>query len=227
MNQDINTRDYWHRRFESGDWERSGGRRQTEGFAKSQQKYLKIAPDFGGTILDFGCGLGDAIPVYRSAYPKARIIGLDIAESAIRKCRNKYGKIATFIQGDYRDVVSVDIIIASNVLEHLKNDREVVKSLMGKCATLYVVVPYKEWPLCAEHVHSYDEDYFATMGRYDWKVIESEAWGQSLWGLWYEVYFLNVFRWLAGNKLHSRRKQIIFRFENRAPAINHNGPVNG
>ena len=63
--ENINTKEYWEKRFSTGDWEKSKGKTQTEDFAKSQVKYLNISKNFSGTILDFGCGLGDAFPVYK------------------------------------------------------------------------------------------------------------------------------------------------------------------
>lgn len=164
----INTKAYWEERFASGDWEEQHGRLQTRSFAKAQVKYFKIPPSFDGTILDFGCGLGDAIPVYRSAFPNARFIGVDISDSAIDLCRRRYGHIAQFIQGDHTSVPLADIIIASNVFEHLDNDREVAAHLLGKCKDLYIIVPYKEETAPgAEHVNSYDENYFWSVGEYD------------------------------------------------------------
>jgi len=130
MPLNINTIDYWENRFSSGDRENNRGRIQTKLFAKARIKYMKFEPGFSGTILDFGCGQGDAMPVYHSAYPNAKLIGMDISETAILKSREIYSKIATFMQGDYLDVVEVDVIIVSNVLEHLTDDLKVVSHLI-------------------------------------------------------------------------------------------------
>lgn len=93
----INTKNYWENRFATGDWEDKLGRNQTRQFAETQKQYLKIAPGFSGTLLDFGCGLGDAMPIYRTAYPHASLIGMDISEAACRKCKEKYGSFAHFL----------------------------------------------------------------------------------------------------------------------------------
>ena len=65
----INTKEYWDDRFGSGNWGR-GGRRQTFEYAKANVDQLRIPEDFNGTILDFGCALGDAIPVYKTKFSK-------------------------------------------------------------------------------------------------------------------------------------------------------------
>lgn len=174
----INTKSYWNIRFASGDWDLKGGMNQTKQFAISQISKLQISKDFSGTILDFGCALGDAFPIYRKAYPKAKLIGLDISEAAIKKSKETYGHLAEFICGDHKDVPTVDIIIASNVFEHLSNDISIAKYLMMKCQQLNIIVPYKEQLVHgSEHINSYDEEYFRGIGEYQFKVFYSKGWG--------------------------------------------------
>jgi SAM-dependent methyltransferase len=212
MRENINTRSYWEQRFSSGDWEVKQGRWQTENFARGQIPHLQIADNFEGTLLDFGCGLGDAMPIYKENFPKAKLVGIDISQSAIDICREKYGSIASFMQGDYDSVPNVDIIIASNVFEHLADDRKVAKRFLSKCKSLYIVVPYKEWPLCSEHVNTYDEHYFLELGKYDYKVFPCAGWTHyGIKGLWYHIYFKNIFRFLLRKPLGHRNMQIIFR----------------
>jgi len=211
----INTKEYWERRFATGDWEAKLGRNQTRLFAQSQVRYLKIPSDFPGTILDFGCGLGDAMPVYRATYTFASLIGMDISEAAIAECRNKYGNIAQFVRGTYTDVPNVDVIIASNVFEHLSDDVEMAGHLLTKCHDLYVVTPYRE-TLCVgtEHVNSYDEDHYRTLGPYEHTVFASRGWSQYGWNLWVHTYLKNTLRPLLGKRIARRRKQIMFHFYN-------------
>jgi SAM-dependent methyltransferase len=215
MSKNINTKEYWEDRFSSRDWEKKHGRWQTESFAKEQMKHLKISSDFSGSLLDFGCGLGDAFPVYKKNFPWAKLIGIDISQSAINKCREKYGKIARFIQGDYNSIPEVDLIIASNVFEHLSDDRNIANCLLSKCKLLFIIVPYKEKPLCSEHINTYDEHYFLALGKYDYSIFPCIGWTQyGIRGLWYNVYFKNIFRLVLGKRLIFRNMQIMFRFEN-------------
>ncbi|MBI3756315.1 MAG: class I SAM-dependent methyltransferase [Deltaproteobacteria bacterium] len=213
MNGNVNTKEYWEQRFSSGDWEEKRGRWQTGSFARGQLPYLRIGEDFEGTILDFGCGLGDAMEIYRENIPKAKLIGIDISPSAIELCQMKYGSIATFMQGDYKVVPYVDVIIASNVFEHLSDDREVARSLLSKCKDLYVVVPYKEWPLYPEHINTYDENCYSDIGEYDWKVFPCKGWSLYGWRLWYHIYFKNIFRLILRRRLKHRGLQIVFHFK--------------
>src|ERR1035437_8072308 len=118
----INSKEYWEARFSLGDWEDRGGREQTKVFTQTQRMHLKLPPAFSGTLLDFGCGLGDAMPLHHAAYPNATLIGVDVSGAAIAKCITEYGRIAKYIEGDHSSVPDVDVIIASNVLEHLSDD---------------------------------------------------------------------------------------------------------
>lgn len=86
---DINTKEYWDERFGSGNWGR-GGRRQTFEYSKANVDHLRIPEDFNGTILDFGCALGDTIPVYKTKFPKAKIGGYDISQEAIDYFKRNY-----------------------------------------------------------------------------------------------------------------------------------------
>jgi len=207
----INTKEYWDARFGSGDWEKKGGRSQTRDFALSQVSKFKMKDDFRGTIVDFGCGLGDSMPVYRKCYPHAKLVGIDISESGIEICKQKYADIADFISGDHNTPFFGDVIISSNVFEHLSNDMEVAKELMKKCREIYITVPYKE--ILAhqpEHVNSYDEFYFDEIGACKWSIFSSKGWSEYGKELYYDIYLKNIFRFLLGKRMRIRNKQIMF-----------------
>lgn len=204
----INTKSYWDNRFE-GDWEEKSGRTQTTEFAKSQIQYFDINPDFDGTILDFGCGLGDAIPVYSEFYRKAKLLGIDISSVGIDKCKEIYGHLADFSVGTEQEMPIADIVIASNVFEHLTNDREVAKAILKKTDMLYVVVPYKEGPLMDEHVNSYDEFYFSELNVLWFKVFQAKGWTESGFRL-FKLRVRNTIRFIFGRKMKPRARQIMF-----------------
>jgi len=156
----VNSKEYWDDRFSSTNgksWRANSGENQTKLFAYEIVRRLKMDTDFHGTILDFGCALGDAIPIYKERYPNAQFIGIDISTSAINICNQKFGNIATFLAEDVNNIPSVDVIVMSNVLEHLSDDKDFVKRLLRKCKDLYIAVPYEEKaPLHEEHVNSYN-----------------------------------------------------------------------
>lgn len=208
----INTKAYWEKRFSSLDWEKKGGRDQTQSFAKHLVGHLGISADFEGTICDFGCGLGDAFPIYHTAFPKAKLIGVDFSKSAIEKCRQRYGQVADFIPGDHTAVPKVDIIISSAVFEHLTGDVAIARNLLKKCRQLFLAVPYKEKPLDYEHVNRYDEHYFKDIGRYRWIVYDCPGWSEYGFRLAWQVYFKNLIRPFLGRRIKSRNMFILFHF---------------
>jgi hypothetical protein len=167
----INTKGYWEKRFSSGSWN-NAGKRQTEEYAKANINLMNISTDFNGKIIDFGCALGDAIPLYKKSFPNAKIIGLDISETAIEICKKRYGTIAQFYACDISTIPNADIIIASHVFEHITDDKKLVTELLTKCSQLFVFVPYMEFPLYVEHVNSYDENYYADIRTSDYKIFE-------------------------------------------------------
>ena len=215
MSSNINTRDYWDHRFASGDWEQCGGRRQTTWFAEEQVLMLRLPSSFAGSLLDFGCGLGDALAVYRKRFPSATLIGIDHSEAAVASCREKYSHIADFIAGPCNSIPEVGVIVASAVLEHITDYRATVETLLSRCSELYVFVPYMEHPLCSEHVNRYDEDSFSSFETLETKVYCSRGWSEYGRALWVGVYLKNVLRLLLGRRLVHRRRMIMFRIKGR------------
>jgi SAM-dependent methyltransferase len=202
--RNINTSEYWNRRFSSGDWEEKKGRQQTVAFAQEQVARLRLPKFFSGTFVDFGCGLGDAMPIYKREYPRAKLIGVDHSKQGIEKCNHKYANLATFILGSSDDVPPVDVIIASNVFEHLSDDVMVAETLLRKCNKLFIIVPFKEQLRIAiehEHINSYDENSFANLPCLRKEVYGSAGLGRFNWSeILYKVWFKNIFRLLIRGK---------------------------
>lgn len=210
----INTKEYWDSRFKSGDWEEKQGKLQTKIFALSQIPRLKLNKDFSGTILDFGCGLGDAIPLYKEVFPNAKLIGIDISESAIKKCKETYGNMANFISGSHLDVPNVEVIISSNVFEHLSNDKEISKYLKAKCNQLYIFTPYNEKIFPGnEHVNSYLPDYYKDISKnYIHEIFKVKGHSESFFELFFNIYIKNFIRKLLGKEVARPRLQIMYFF---------------
>ncbi len=155
-----------------GAWEKAGGRAQTRAFAEAFVRNFTI-PFRQFSLLDVGCALGDALPVFRKAYPEAKLSGCDVGISGIKRCRSDYGAIAEFHDMGFRELDGFwDVIYCSNVLEHFSDYVEIAALMVRKCRVLYVMTPYFELhkdgrPLTAEdyghvatlHEHSFDELY--------------------------------------------------------------------
>ncbi len=209
--QNINTLDYWNCRFGTGDWKDKGGFSQTRLFAECQIEYLGIHKEFSGVLCDFGCGAGDAFPVYRAAFPNAKLVGVDFSSEAIQLCREKYSDLAEFIVGDCKAVPNCDVIIVSNVLEHLDDDNIVISNLLERSRNLFVIVPFQETQLCAEHVRSYSYDAMSEFPVVKKIVFASRGWSEfGFISLFINIRVTNIFRKLFGRPVRSRRMQILF-----------------
>lgn len=207
----INTRTYWDARFSSGDWEKKQGRLQTRLFAEAQVKRLLLPSTFAGVLLDFGCGLGDAMPVYRQAFPSAKLVGVDLSPAGIDKCREQYGQFASFIAGDHLSVPQVNAIISSNVFEHLADHEKVAEHLSHRCQDLFIIVPYREClGVGQEHINTYDETSFPLLKKQRVCVFSSAGWSQYGKVLWWDIYTKNTIKWLLGRPTVRRKMQILF-----------------
>src|SRR6266852_5727264 len=80
----INSPDYWNRRFFE-DWIAKGGRKQTAFFAELCSRELpewlvEEVRTSKSSIFDYGCAMGDALPVWQRIFPESARRGGDVAE---------------------------------------------------------------------------------------------------------------------------------------------------
>ncbi|MDH4071321.1 MAG: class I SAM-dependent methyltransferase, partial [Ignavibacteria bacterium] len=221
-----NTVDYSEDLFASGEWERRGGRKQTETFARFFHRHIRVPYTGEFSVLDVGCALGDAVKIWKRRYPAARLTGYDISPTAIDRATRDYGSIATFRQGSFEEIRgSYDVVFCSNVLEHFEQHVAIASHLLSHCRTLYVMTPYAEMeggrPLTPRpggiHVATFLEDSFDALkenlaAKIETRVIRCpKAWGPSIPGeiLWHLRYFLGLI-----NPPSPLRRQIIYTISN-------------
>jgi len=110
-------------------------------------------------------------------------------------------------------VPRVDIIISSNVFEHLTDDISIAKNLLIKCRQLNIIVPYKEKIISgSEHINTYNVNYFHDLGKYEYKIFACKGWSQYGINLIYHLFLKNLSRPLFGKPIIERAKQIIYIF---------------
>ena len=76
------------------------------------------------TVLDIGCGYGAVAFSIAESINMVKVIGVDIDANKIKEAKKKFKRNnLTFINNDAFsiDIVDVDVIILSNVLEHIED----------------------------------------------------------------------------------------------------------
>lgn len=210
----INTMDYWNKRFTSHDWNKKGGNVQSKSHANYYVEHLGIPREFTGTICDFGCAEGDAFPVYKSNWPDAKLVGVDFSVRAIEHAQENYGSIGNFICSDFQEIPQSEIMISSHTFEHIENELDVLDQLLSKCAKLFVIVPYKESPLGSEHLRRYDYDSFRDYTDLKWYVCGT-GWPFEGLSLFMQIYVKNLIRPIIGRPVVRMPQQIIFQFQGK------------
>lgn len=73
------------------------------------------------TILDFGCGLGHALPWLEKTFPTCKLVGIDISERAIQFARQRYAskKYEFLTVGQERSKPFADLAYCNGVFHHI------------------------------------------------------------------------------------------------------------
>jgi hypothetical protein len=158
-----NTRAHSESAFEEGGiWDNHQGPDQTRGFAECLHRHCYI-PWREFSLLDVGCALGDALAVWHEKYPTAKLFGCDVADSAIRRCRERYAGVAHFFQASFEGISGFwDIIYCSNVLEHFEQYLDIAEVLLAQCKLLLLLAPFAELKDGSPLGRGHHEDYHVT-----------------------------------------------------------------
>lgn len=121
------------------------------------QQVLKFNPSL---MLDAGCGDGFYLHLISSLLPKVRLIGLDADPKALKSARRNIKKQIRLIKGSleklkFKDSI-FDLVLVSEVLEHLDNDliglKEAYKVLKPG-GLILITVPNINYPLMWDPVN--------------------------------------------------------------------------
>lgn len=216
-----NTRNHSESAFrEGGVWDKNQGANQTRLFAECFHKHTQVPYTGEFSVLDIGCALDDALPVWKKYYPQARLFGCDVAESAISRAKKRYGEIAEFFLAGFEDLQGKwDVIYCSNVLEHFEQHVEIAAALLAHCKVLYVMTPYLELqdgrPIVPRpgsfHVATFDKETFNSLETGHGAVIKTKvvrcpgAWGEGI-----VSEFVSRVRCLLKGYVYTPRRQIIY-----------------
>jgi glycosyltransferase involved in cell wall biosynthesis len=160
----VNSPDYWNKRF-FDDWMSQGGRQQTAFFAELcvrelPQWLIDVVRADRSSIFDYGCAVGDALPVWQRIFPDSVVGGGDVAQVGLGLARAIYPQ---FVFTDVSAVASAaplaDLVYCSNTLEHFADWRDVLDRLAHRAGRYIVVaVPFEEEDPIDEHAATFEFD---------------------------------------------------------------------
>ena len=139
----------------------------------------KILPK-GGRVLDFGCAHGAHTLLLAPLFPEAHFVGLDHSDAIIGRAKellaSKPMPNVEFIVGDVKNLPEgkFDVIIAAEVLEHVKNPSWVVDTLANSLKPggyFILTTPYGPWEYIGyqtdypwrAHIHHLEEEDIRSM----------------------------------------------------------------
>ncbi len=172
MDNKINSKGYWNLRFSTGDWEKKGGKEQTEYFynllldnlpeaVKENFKKEKLS------ICDVGCAEGDGTNLLQERFQNCSVTGVDIADAAIEIAKKNYPKIkyTTELNQNY------DVVVSSNTLEHFEDPTQHLKELfLHSKKYVVILIPFEEYERIPEHFFTFEYSYFK-MKYFDFSLI--------------------------------------------------------
>ena len=92
---EINSKEYWEGRFQSGHWDQNMGKEQTRFFGELAVNlmpkwfiYEVNRKKYG--VCDISCAEGEALPTLRNTFHLSPISGTDFSEEAVRIAQKSY-----------------------------------------------------------------------------------------------------------------------------------------
>lgn len=147
-------------------------------------KKIQLPPK-KANILDAGCGDGFYLYLLSELFPSASLIGLDCNRLALKSARgNLRGKEIKLLLGDIIKIPlkdnQFDVVLASEVLEHLNDDYLAVKELVRVLkpgGQLLITVPHANFPFLWDPINWLSE---ACFGFHFSKGFWAGIWNQHL-----------------------------------------------
>jgi SAM-dependent methyltransferase len=101
-----------------------------------------------GNIVDIGCGVGDLLAEVHRRCPGATLHGLDFSAKAIEKARARFHSDSFLCHVLHQDIPypshEFDVVLCTDVLEHLEYPKRIVEELVRICrpgGMVVIVVP--------------------------------------------------------------------------------------
>lgn len=156
----------WDQAFSEG-WETRQGPAQTAFFAEVAlaalpRPFIELVCQHQLEVLDWGCALGDALPVLAKAFVGCPLTGLDISTVAIEKARQRHPQFAFTTHPLLELGRQVPVVFSSNCLEHFEDPLSLLREQILPAVRDYLVilVPFLELRLSPGHFVTFDQSSF-------------------------------------------------------------------
>ena len=151
------------------------------------------------SILDIGCGIGVNIKRIQRDFPKIRILGTDLSGEILELARNYVGpnplvEYAQLDLGKNKLEAQFDLILCSQVLEHIDDDSSALENMSRMCRRyLLLTVPggkYNSTSRLVGHFRHYKkEELIKKVTACKFNIIYVREWGFP---------FHSIYKWALG-----------------------------
>jgi 2-polyprenyl-3-methyl-5-hydroxy-6-metoxy-1,4-benzoquinol methylase len=160
--------DALHRNFRHFRKVQNNAQKSVENFFQFMKDKGLLSNDL--TILDSGCGSANLLNLISSEFPSADLTGADFSESKLNQCRTLYPHIK-FELNDIHDELEkqYDLILCTEVLEHLLYPHRALKSLLtgvSNAGKVFITVPNGRLDSFSGHINFWSPE--------SWKVFIEE-----------------------------------------------------
>ena len=99
--------------------------RSPEWFARQRVEVVRAYQERIGRrpvdIVEFGCGVGNHVPILRSAFRGSRIVGIDISRQSLSVARRRHGRwdVRFCTPGEFDEAQSADLLYVNGVFHHI------------------------------------------------------------------------------------------------------------
>lgn len=162
-----NSPEYWEERFSTRDWDKNHGEAQTRFFGALAARLLPAwavsdIRHHKRTVADLGCAEGAGTVALAQVLQDCRVMGVDFAASAIARAKTLHPGVEYQVGSLEAPPPEAQVLMLSNVLEHLADPLSVLRGLgqLEQVKYVIVLVPLQEGHRHHEHVVTFDYNNF-------------------------------------------------------------------
>lgn len=176
----VNYEDWWKQYAEINRWD-PGTRLRVKIILNYLRQYN------GKKLLDLGCGSGELLVDIHKNFPDMNLYGADVSAEALKILKKKVSSVNTMridLERDKKIIGKYDIVICSEVIEHLKNWRNALKIIAdGLNKNGYAIISTQSGKIFPHHrkighiQHFELQEICSELKDRDLKILEAKAIG--------------------------------------------------